>query len=96
MKKAMMIILFAMLVALILGGCTTFATKQGQPQETLPILSMVPADNRPTGDFIASYWQFLGICFGYDAFAENIKGRGEYEVEIKFYGIISEIRAIKK
>jgi hypothetical protein len=95
MKKAMLVLVIILIAGIALSSCTTFATKIGTPQKTIPVLSMVPTINQPEGTLLGNYFQFLGICIGYKDFLANVEGK-EYDVIVKSYLVVNEIIAISK
>ena len=95
MKKAVLVLVVILIAGTALSSCATFATKTGTPQKTIPVLAMVPTINQPEGTLLGNYFQFMGICFGYDDFLTNVKGQ-EYDVVIKSYLVVNEIIAYSK
>jgi hypothetical protein len=95
MKKTMLALVIILIAGMTLGSCATFATKSGTPQKTIPVLSMVPTINQPDGELLGNYFQFLGICLGYDDFLANVEGK-QYEIIVKSYLVVNEIIAIRK
>jgi hypothetical protein len=76
-------------------SCATFATNGEVPQKTIPILSFVSGSLVPTGEEIASYTKFIGICIGYDDFVAAVQGQ-DYDVVEKFYLFFSKVSAVAK
>jgi hypothetical protein len=76
-------------------SCATFATNNEVPQETWPILSIVPGSSLPAGTEIASYTKFLGFCIGYDEFVAAVEGH-DYDVVEKTFVVINKVYAIAK
>jgi hypothetical protein len=94
MKKIQVLVLAALVMG-VFASCATFATNQGVPQKTIPILSFVSGSLVPTGEVIASYTKLFGICLGYDEFVQAVEGQ-DYDVTETFYLFTSKVRAISK
>jgi hypothetical protein len=93
--KIIGIIAVVAMIGLTVVSCASYATVQNVPQKTIPILGWVSGSVLPTGEEIASYTIFYGICIGYDDFVEAINGKN-YDIVVKNYYIVQKVIAVAK
>jgi hypothetical protein len=95
LSKFLGVIALVAIIGLGVVSCASFATVQGVPQKTIPVVNIVPGGSQPTGQEIASYTKIIGIALGYDEFVAAVRGRN-YDVMEKGFGPYAKVTAFAK